>query len=64
MEAILVQAVVTIVTTVCGYGAVRGKLNQLLREVGELKRDRATDKQQISDMREEVRILKTIAHSH
>lgn len=64
MEAILVQAVVTIVTTVCGFGAVRGKLNQLLREVGELKREQKTDKQQLTDMREEVRILKTIAHSH
>jgi hypothetical protein len=64
MDPVYVQAAVTIVTTLCGYGAVRGKLNLLLREVGILKREQTTDKQTITDLKEEVRILKTIAHSH
>jgi hypothetical protein len=64
MDPVYVQALVTIVTTLCGYGAVAGKLNLLLRKVGALEREQATDKQQVTDLKEEVRILKMTAHSH
>ncbi len=64
MNPVYVQAAVTIVTTLCGYGAVSGKLNALLREVSALKQEQETNKQTINDLEEEVRILKKVAHSH
>ena len=62
METVLIQSAVTIVTTLFGYAAVVGKLNLLLREVGKIKREQSTEKQIVSDLREEVRILKLVTH--
>lgn len=64
MDPVYIQAAVTIVTTLCGYGAVRGKLNLIQRAVGVLQREVEIEKQQVIDLKEEVRVLKLVAHAH
>ena len=64
MEDTLVQALVTIVTTLCGYTAVNKKLNQLLRDIGTLRNEHETVKTEVKELHEKVLVLKKTAHGH